>query len=113
MGTNPSGMKLTRRNLVQQGVFEMMPNDVHGETKATNGYKAVADQITLLKNDISGLAKEVTGLTKGKIDDTVAGLQDTAATKADDLAAAIRNEPMKATAIAAGIGFIVGLLLAR
>jgi ElaB/YqjD/DUF883 family membrane-anchored ribosome-binding protein len=93
----------------------MMSSDVTEDkgAKASNGTKGVSEQITLLKNDLSGLAKEVTNLTKGKIDETVGGVQDAAAGKVDDLTKAIREQPMQATAIAVGIGFVFGLLLAR
>lgn len=94
----------------------MMSSDVTGDNAAkaaSNGSRGVAEQITLLKNDLSGLAREVTGLTKGKIDDAVGGAQEAAAGKVDDLTVAIRRQPMQATAIAVGIGFVFGLLLAR
>lgn len=94
----------------------MMSSDVTSDSNAkaaANGTKGVADQITMLKNDLSGLAKEVTGLTKGKLDDALSDAQDAAAGKVDDLTVAIRRQPMQATAIAVGIGFVFGLLLAR
>ncbi|MEQ1696343.1 MAG: hypothetical protein ABL901_10940 [Hyphomicrobiaceae bacterium] len=93
----------------------MMSSDVTEDkgAKSTNGTKGVAEQITLLKNDLSGLAKEVTSLAKEKIDETVGEVQDAAAGKVDDITNAIRHQPMQATIIAAGIGFVFGLLLTR
>ena len=94
----------------------MMSSDVTAENTAkiaTNGTKGLAEQITMLKNDLSGLAKEVTGLTKGKIDEAVGGVQEVAADKVDDITGSIRRQPMQATAIAVGIGFVFGLLLTR
>jgi ElaB/YqjD/DUF883 family membrane-anchored ribosome-binding protein len=94
----------------------MMSSDVTGESAAkaaSNGTKGVAEQITMLKNDLSGLAKEVTGLTRDKIDEAVVGVQDAAVDKVGDVTDAIRRQPMQATAIAVGIGFVFGLLLSR
>ena len=94
----------------------MMSSDVTSENAAkaaSNGTKGVAEQITMLKNDLSGLAREVTDLTKGKVDEAVGGVQEAAAGKVDDLTGAIRRQPMQAAAIAVGIGFVFGLLLAR
>lgn len=96
-----------------------MSNDVSGEKtmedrmKGANGHKSVAEQIALLKSDLSGLAEEVTGLTKDKIGGAVADVQNAAVEKVDDITASIRNQPMQATAIAIGIGFVFGLLLSR
>lgn len=93
----------------------MMSSDVSEQkgAKTSNGSNGVAEQITLLKNDLSGLAKEVTNLTREKLDETVGGVQDAAADKVDDLTKAIRDQPMQAAVIAAGIGFVFGLLLTR
>jgi len=97
-----------------------MSSDVGGDKtatderlKGTNGHKSVAEQIELLKTDLSGLAEEVTGLTKEKIGGAVADVQQAAAGKVDDVTQAIRRQPMQATAIAVGIGFMFGLLISR
>ncbi len=94
----------------------MMSSDVtgdHAAKAASNGTKGVTEQITLLKSDLSSLAKEVTDLTKGTIDGAIGGVQDAAVGKVDDLTVAIRRQPMQAAAIAVGIGFVFGLLLSR
>lgn len=74
---------------------------------------ALSEQIALLRNDLSGLADTVTGLAKEQFGDTIEGAQNAAADKAGELTAAIRSKPMQATAIAAGLGFVVGLLMTR
>ena len=93
----------------------MMANDMNEDksAKIANAQKGIAEQISMLKTDISGLAKEVTDLTKHKVDEAVSDVKETANEKVDDLTAAIRKQPMQATAIAVGIGFVFGLLLSR
>ena len=73
----------------------------------------ISDQIELLRSDLSGLAEQVTGLTKEKIGEKIGEVQDAAANKADELQASIRAKPMQSAAIAAGVGFVLGLLLTR
>lgn len=93
----------------------MMSSDVTVDkgAKAPNGTNGVAEQISLLKSDLSGLAQEVTNLAKGKVSEAAGEVQDAAAGKVDDITNAIRQQPMQATAIAVGIGFVFGLLLSR
>lgn len=108
---------LHKREFTMRG--ETMSSDAGSQktmdekTKGANGHKSVAEQIELLKNDLSGLAQEVTGLTKEKIGGAVADVQNVAAEKVDDMTESIRRQPMQATAIAIGIGFVFGLLLSR
>ena len=75
--------------------------------------QAVSDQIALLRKDLSGLAETVTGMTKAEIAEKIGDAQTVAADKASELQANIRSNPMQAAAIAAGIGFVLGLLLTR
>ena len=74
---------------------------------------AISDQIALLRNELSGLAETVTGLTKEQLSDKLADVQHVATDKAGEMTAAIRSNPMQSTAIAAGIGFVIGLLMTR
>jgi DUF883 C-terminal glycine zipper region len=75
--------------------------------------KSVADQITLLRNDLVGLAQSVSGLVNEKIGETTANLETDAAKKTTELQQAITSNPMQAAAIAAGVGFFLGILLTR
>ncbi|KIN62939.1 DUF883 domain containing protein [Sulfitobacter noctilucicola] len=84
----------------------------------------LSKQIELLKSDIAGLTSSVSEYTVAK--GTAA--KDTAKAKAEELAAAgkdkaleaqlhteefIRTQPATALGIAAGVGFLVGMITAR
>ena len=73
----------------------------------------ISDQIALLRKDLSGLAETVTVLAKDQVGETIGGAQLVAAEKAGELSAAIRSNPMRSAAIAAGVGFVIGLLMTR
>ena len=75
--------------------------------------QGISDQITALRGDLSGLATTVSSLAKDQIGETATDLQGAAADKTQDLKAAIRGNPMQAAAIAAGVGFVLGLVLTR
>ena len=66
-----------------------------------------------LRDDVAGLARSVADLTTRQVSETVAGVQAVAARQAEDVQARIRSKPAQSVLIAAGIGFVVSLLLAR
>ena len=74
---------------------------------------SVVDQIALLRSDLSGIANTVTDLAKEQLGETAGDIRDVAEDKANDIKSAIRAKPMQSAAIAAGIGFAVGLLMTR
>lgn len=74
---------------------------------------AISDQIELLRTDLAGLADTVTGMAKEQFGETLSGAQTAAADKANELSSAIKSNPMQSAAIAAGLGFVLGLLLTR
>ena len=86
-------------------------NEVRPKSAASK--QSVVDQIALLRSDLSGIANTVTGLAKEQLGETVGDVRDVAQHKADDVKSAIRANPMQSAAIAAGIGFALGLLMAR
>jgi ElaB/YqjD/DUF883 family membrane-anchored ribosome-binding protein len=73
----------------------------------------ISDQIELLRTDLAGLAVTVTGMAKEQFGETLEGAQTAAADKAGEMTAAIKTNPMQSIAIAAGVGFVVGLILSR
>ena len=89
------------------------PTRSSGSTGGASKPNAISDQIALLRNDLSGLAETVTGLTKEQLGNTLTDVQHAATDKADEMTAAIRAKPMQSAAIAAGIGFVIGLLMTR
>ena len=62
---------------------------------------------------IADLADSVKRLAAEQIGSSVEDVQDKALEKLGEVEAAIRRNPGQATAIAAGIGFVVGLILSR
>ncbi len=73
----------------------------------------VGDNVTALREDISALADSVKRLAAEQIGTSVEDVQDKAKEKVGDLEAAIRRNPSQSALIAAGIGFVAGLILAR
>jgi ElaB/YqjD/DUF883 family membrane-anchored ribosome-binding protein len=73
----------------------------------------VGDNVAALRQDIAGLAESVKRLAAEQIGSSVEDVQDKAKEKIGDLEASIRRNPSQAALIAAGMGFVVGLLLSR
>jgi ElaB/YqjD/DUF883 family membrane-anchored ribosome-binding protein len=73
----------------------------------------VSDNVTALRDDIASLAASVKRLAAEQIGTSVEDVQDKAMEKVGDLEAAIRRNPSQSALIAAGVGFVVGLVLAR
>jgi ElaB/YqjD/DUF883 family membrane-anchored ribosome-binding protein len=73
----------------------------------------VGDNIAALRADIAGLAESVKRLAAEQIGTTSEDVQDKAMEKLGEVEAAIRRNPTQAALIAAGIGFVVGLILSR
>jgi ElaB/YqjD/DUF883 family membrane-anchored ribosome-binding protein len=72
----------------------------------------VSDNVTALREDVASLAESVKRLATEQLG-TVEEMQDKAMEKVGDLEAAIRRNPSQSAMIAAGVGFVVGLILAR
>ena len=66
----------------------------------------VGENVAALRTDIANLAESVKRLATEQV-------QDKATEKLADVEAAIRRNPSQAAMIAAGIGFVVGLILTR
>jgi ElaB/YqjD/DUF883 family membrane-anchored ribosome-binding protein len=73
----------------------------------------VQDNVAALRADIAGLADSVKRLAAEQLGSSVEDVQDKAMEKLGDVEAAIRRNPSQAAMIAAGIGFVVGLILSR
>ncbi len=69
--------------------------------------------IDQLKTELLSLASTVKQLASDQFGDAAGAVQDQASAKVNDLEAAIRRNPTQAAAIAAGLGFVVGLILRR
>jgi ElaB/YqjD/DUF883 family membrane-anchored ribosome-binding protein len=66
-----------------------------------------------LKSELSNLASTVQRLASEQFGGAAGAVQEQATQKVNDLEAAIRRNPTQAAAIAAGVGFLVGLILRR
>jgi ElaB/YqjD/DUF883 family membrane-anchored ribosome-binding protein len=73
----------------------------------------VGDNVQALREDISSLAESVKRLAAEQIGTSVEDVQDKAKEKISDVEAAIRRNPSQAALIAAGVGFVFGLILSR
>jgi ElaB/YqjD/DUF883 family membrane-anchored ribosome-binding protein len=73
----------------------------------------VGDNVAALREDIATLAASVKRLASEQIGTSVDDVQDKAKEKVDDLEGMIRRNPSQSALIAAGVGFLVGLILTR
>ena len=89
----------------------MAPNDA--EMAARQGLSDDMDQIAKdlagLRADLQGLAGDVKRLGGHQIEN----MQDTATAALEEVAAAVRRNPLTAVAIALGAGFLYGVLTRR
>ena len=73
----------------------------------------VGDNVQALREDIASLAESVKRLAAEQFGSSVEDMQGKAKEKVSDVEAAIRRNPSQAALIAAGIGFVFGLILSR
>lgn len=66
-----------------------------------------------LKTELGNLTRTVKNLASEQMGSTAKDVQDQAARKMNDIETAIRKNPTQAAVMAAGIGFLVGLVLTR
>ena len=69
--------------------------------------------MTALRDDIASLAQSVKRLAAEQIGTSVEDVQDKAMEKVGDVEASIRRNPTQSALIAAGVGFVLGLILSR
>ena len=84
-----------------------------GASGARPAASEVGDNVQALREDIASLAESVKRLAAEQLGSSVEDLQGKAKEKVGDIEAAIRRNPSQAALIAAGIGFVVGLILSR
>lgn len=80
-----------------------------GKTASNESTEELRAQIETLKADLSNLTETV----RKEAARGVEGAKEQAAEKIEDLEAQIRRNPVQATAIAAGVGFLLGAILSR
>jgi ElaB/YqjD/DUF883 family membrane-anchored ribosome-binding protein len=78
-------------------------------SSTSSNNEELREQLETLKTDFANLSDTVRKQASRGIEDA----QEYAADKVEDLEAHIRRNPIQATAIAAGIGFLIGAILSR
>lgn len=79
----------------------------------TNAGKDVNEHYEALRNDVTNLADAVKRLAGEQIGTAIGDAQDKALDQINSLESSIRRNPTQAAMVAAGIGFLVGLVMLR
>ena len=82
-------------------------------TNHGSGSAAPRSSADAVKDDFANVASSVKKLANEQLGSAAETIQQTALEKANDLELAIRKKPAQAALIAAGVGFLVGLILTR
>ena len=93
--------------------FSSSNRDSDSKPDTRSAASDVGDNVQALREDIASLAVSVKRLAAEQIGTSVEDVQDKAKEKISDVEAAIRRNPSQAALIAAGIGFVFGLILTR
>jgi ElaB/YqjD/DUF883 family membrane-anchored ribosome-binding protein len=83
------------------------------QDKARNAANEVSEDFTALRNDVARLAESVRKLAADEFGTSVEDLQMKAGEQITVAERAIRRNPTQAAMIAAGVGFLVGLIMTR
>lgn len=83
------------------------------EAKKTEAREDVKDSYETMRSDIAELANSVKKLAGTEFGGMVEGAQEQAELRLSQVEKSIREKPAQAAMIAAGVGFLVGLLIVR
>jgi ElaB/YqjD/DUF883 family membrane-anchored ribosome-binding protein len=72
-----------------------------------------ADSYDAIKGDIASLTESVKKLASDQMGPAMTNAQDQVKQKIGDIESSIRKNPTQAALVAAGLGFVVGLVLSR
>lgn len=84
-----------------------------GPAGSRNPATDAADSYDAIKSDISHLTETVKKLATEQMGSAVEGAQDQVKQRLGDIESTIRKNPTQAALIAAGVGFLVGLVMIR
>lgn len=87
--------------------------DHAGSTSSHATAASAADSYDQIKADIGTLTDSVKKLATEQMGSAVGGAQDQMKQKLGDMESMIRKNPTQAALVAAGVGFIVGLVMSR
>lgn len=85
----------------------------HAAKEGNTSNRDMNDRYDALRKDVASLADTVKSMTREELGAMVGNAQDTAVKQLDSLEATVRRNPTQAAMIAAGVGFLVGLMLVR
>ena len=98
--------------VANQGSYETKPGPTSGAAYSGAGER-VSDDVAKLKTDISNLADSVRKLASEKVGTTAEDVQVKAQEKLGELESLVHKNPTQSALIAAGVGFVIGLILTR
>lgn len=81
--------------------------------KVRDATRDVSQDFEALRSDVSRLAESVRNLATNELGTTVEDIQAKAGEQISAVERAIRRNPTQAAIIAAGVGFLVGLIMIR
>ncbi|MEQ1577975.1 MAG: hypothetical protein ABL894_10005 [Hyphomicrobium sp.] len=84
-----------------------------GNTSPHSAAAEAADSYEAIKEDIAALTVAVKKLATEQMGPAVTGAQDQMKQKIGEIESSIRKNPTQAALIAAGVGFLAGLVLSR
>ncbi len=91
--------------------MQSTPSSHHNDVREQS--KVVSDDFAAIRSDLSQLAESVRNLAADGLGTSVEGIQAKATEKISEAEKAIRRNPTQAALIAAGVGFLVGLIMIR
>ena len=90
-----------------------MANPNYSSSSTGSSASSAQDSYDNLKSDISSLAETVKNMTSDQLGSVVSGAQDQVQEKLGNIESMVRKNPTQSAMVAAGIGFVVGLILSR
>ena len=87
-----------------------MTTPLHSSSSSTAN---VQDNVETLKSDLGKLSETVKAMASEQFGSVAEKVQDKAASTVSDLESAIRRNPSQAAVVAAGLGFLIGLIVTR
>ncbi len=88
-----------------------MAKDAIHDINATTDYAADKGQVEI--DDLRRQVKELTDKYGTMAQNTLSGVKDRVQQNMGDIEQQIRDKPVQATLVAAGVGFLIGALLTR
>jgi ElaB/YqjD/DUF883 family membrane-anchored ribosome-binding protein len=83
------------------------------DQKPHNPSTTVSDEVRLLQTSLSELASKMKEMTSDKLGAITNDVTQSAKDTTDKIEHIVRRNPTQATLVAAGVGFVVGMLLTR